>query len=230
MKLYVRFLVAFLASGGILSAAGHGVVRQADAGSEARASFQGADSAAARELTVKLLASRSVHARAKSAAEKALALAPLVEIARQRQEELLDLVDSDPAEVLRVALPAGTREGLPAEVRAHVEEAADEAGEIEVLHVDHVDAAADHYLHFLNTPKGRYSLHFAGAVPDIATGATVSVRGALHVTPFCASTARIRRLNFPPARNGGTRRSNDAAQSTRVSPSSKMHDPIACLM
>jgi hypothetical protein len=177
MKLCVRFLVVFLVSGGILSAAGHAVVRQVDAGGEARAPSRAAESAAARDLTVKLLATRSVHARAKSATDKALTLAPLVEIARQRQQELLDLVDLDPAEVLRVALPAGMRESLPAEVRPYIEDTADEEGEIEVLHVDHVDAADDHYLHFLNTPKGRYSLHFAGAVPDIATGAVVSVRG-----------------------------------------------------
>ncbi len=41
MKLCVRFLVVFLVSGGILSAAGHAVVRQADAGGEARATFPG---------------------------------------------------------------------------------------------------------------------------------------------------------------------------------------------
>lgn len=176
MKLVLRFFVACLASGGILSASGHAVVPRTDAAGEANAESRVADSAA-RGLTMKLLASQSAHARAKSATDKALTLAPLVEIARQRQEELLDLVDTDPAEVLRVALPAATRETLPAEVRAYVEEAADEAGEIEVLHVDHVDAADDHYLHFLNTPKGRYSLRFASAMPDIATGAVVSVRG-----------------------------------------------------
>ncbi|MBP8006921.1 MAG: hypothetical protein KA019_00435, partial [Burkholderiales bacterium] len=135
MNLCVRFLFVFLVSGGILSAAGHDVARQADAGSEAQAPSRATDSAAARDLTVKLLASRSVHARAKSAADKALALAPLVEIARQRQEQMLDLVDVDPAEVLRVALPAGMRESLPAEVRPYVEDTADEEGEIEVLHV-----------------------------------------------------------------------------------------------
>ncbi len=176
MKLVLRFFVACLVSGGIVSASGHGVVPRADAAGEANAASRVAESAA-RDLTVKLLASRSAHARAKSATDKALTLAPLVEIARQRREELLDLVDADPAEVLRVALPADARESLPGEVRAYVEEAADEAGEIEVLHVDHVDAADDHYLHFLNTPKGRYSLHFASAMPDIVTGAVVSVRG-----------------------------------------------------
>lgn len=176
MKLVLRILVACLASGGMLSAAGHGVVRQTEFGAEPRASARAADPVA-RDLTTQLLALRSSHARAKSAGAKALALSPLVEVARQRHEELMDLVDTDPAEVLRVALPAGTRETLPPEVRTFVEESADEAGEIEVLHVDHVDAADDHYLHFLNTPKGRYSLHFAGAIPDLATGTVVSVRG-----------------------------------------------------
>ena len=47
VNLCVRFLVVFLVSGGILSAAGHGVARQADAGSEARARSHAAESAAA---------------------------------------------------------------------------------------------------------------------------------------------------------------------------------------
>ena len=63
MNFCVRFLFVFLVSGGILSAAGHDVARQADAGSEAQAPSRATNSAAARDLTVKLLASRSVHAR-----------------------------------------------------------------------------------------------------------------------------------------------------------------------
>lgn len=175
-RLVLRIVLACVASGGILSASGHGVVHQADDRSEARtrAATQGT---AARDLTVEMLSLRAAHAGAKSAVGKAQALAPLVAVARQRQGELLDLVDDDPAEVLRVALPASTRGALPAEIRGFIEEAADETGEIEVLHVDHVDGADDHYLHYLNTRGGRYSLHFAGAVPDLSTGSVVSVRG-----------------------------------------------------
>lgn len=186
MKIALRFVLACLASGGILSAQAHGVVHQADARAEAR-SQPTAQAGAARDLTVELLALRTAHARAKSAVDKARALAPLAAVARQRQQELLDLVDADPAEVLRVALPAGARDSLPAEARDYVEEAADETGEIEVLHVDHVDGADDHYLHYLNTPKGRYSLHFAGAVPDLSTGSIVSVRGVRVASAIVAA-------------------------------------------
>jgi hypothetical protein len=45
-----------------------------------------------------------------------------------------------------------------------------------VLHVDHV-APGNFYLHLLNTPRGKFSLHFAGKAPNLWTGERVRVRG-----------------------------------------------------
>ena len=178
MKLVATLVAATLTCWGVVPAYGHEAVRNADARSDAlQAVAPVQTSAAARDFTMRLLAGQAGQARLKSAIDQSRALQALVDLAKQRLDVLDDLIDSDPAEVLRVALPASIRASLRAEVQAYVEQEAEETGEIEVLHVDHVDATQDRYVHFLNTPKGRYSLHFVGSAPDIASGASARVRG-----------------------------------------------------
>jgi len=130
----------------------------------------------AQDLTLSLLEARARHGAA-TPADRGQRLAELLAVAKQRHDELATLIDADPAEVLRVALPADLRADLPAQAIPFLEQAADETGDIEVFHVDHVNPADDFYLHFLNTTKGRFSLHFAGRTPDLVTGTKVRVRG-----------------------------------------------------
>lgn len=176
MKRVLRLSAALIASLGFAMAHAHGPALNADAGVAARAPVARSDSLA-RELTTRLDAMRASHARLKLATDKAAALPRLVDLARQRHDALAELVEADPAEVLRVALPPAIRASLPAEAQAYVEESAEESGEVEVLHVDHVDTSEDYYLYFLDTPRGRFSLHFAGDAPDLSTGAQARVRG-----------------------------------------------------
>jgi hypothetical protein len=99
-------------------------------------------------------------------------------IARDRHDQLAALMESNPAELLRVALPAALRAGLPPEVAALVEQDAAEEGELEVLHVDYPDASLDHYEYALRTAKERLALRFGADAPtDLATGARVRARG-----------------------------------------------------
>jgi hypothetical protein len=119
----------------------------------------------ARAATISLVDANGRLNKAASSADRGRRLAELVEVAKQRRGDLAELVDSDPAEFLRVALPADKRAKLPAEVASLVEDDADETGDLEVLHVDHVIPGNDFYLHFLNTPRGKFSLHFAGRPP-----------------------------------------------------------------
>jgi hypothetical protein len=175
-----RLAAIALAAGGIAGASAHGLVAHADRTEATRplatAPAPSADPAA-REMTLQLLAMRDRQGQLKSSVDKAALTASMRELAEARADMLRDLVETDPAEVLRVALPAGARERLPADARPFVEEAVDATGEIEAFHVDHADGSLDHYLHFLVTPAGRYSLHYAGSTPDITTGAIARVRG-----------------------------------------------------
>ena len=130
----------------------------------------------ARAATLSLIDAQG-HLNAAAPADRARRLVELIAVAKQRRDDMVTLADSNPAEFLRVALPADARAKLPVEATPFVEDAADETGDLEVLHVDHVDPANDFYLHFLNTPKGKFALHFAGKPPTLASGARVRVRG-----------------------------------------------------
>jgi hypothetical protein len=95
--------------------------------------------------------------------------------ATARRQRLLALMESDPAEVLRVAVPAAVRAGLPAAIQPDVEEEVTLDGELQVLHEDY--AKSSRYRHFLQTATERLSLHFAKEAPNLLTGTRVRVRG-----------------------------------------------------
>ena len=173
----IRYAVFVIAVAWALGAHAHGTVAPSRA--EARADERpvaARESALARTLTLELLRQADAHGRA-GPGQKAASSQALVAAARERQAHLLALAADDPAEVLRVAVPAAVRGRLPGEVRELVEEAVEAEGELEVIHVDHVDSADDFYVHTLATAKGRYTLHFADVTPDAATGAHAKVRG-----------------------------------------------------
>jgi len=102
-------------------------------------------------------------------------LQTLVNAAATRQQRLLGLMESDPASVLRVAIPRGVRAGLPAGVQSYVEEEVGLEGEMEAFYEDY--ARGSRYVLFLRTSTERLSLHFAGAAPKLLTGTRVRVRG-----------------------------------------------------
>jgi len=95
--------------------------------------------------------------------------------ATARRQRLLGLMESDPATVLRVAIPAGVRAGLPAAVQPDVEEEVALDGELQIFHEDY--AKSSRYLHFLQTATERLALHFAKEAPTLLTGTRVRVRG-----------------------------------------------------
>ena len=132
--------------------------------------------AEARGLTMSLLDVSAQFASLPPAARQRL-IVRIVALAMRRHDLLEAFIASDPEEILRIALPPGLRASLPPEALPFVEEYVDEDGEIEVLHVDHVDAADDYYIRTLKTAAGPVALHFAGDAPDIETGKHVRVRG-----------------------------------------------------
>ena len=132
---------------------------------------------AARDLTLRLIHAHGRHAGA-APGDKASLLAEVVSIAQARHDELVALAESDPAEFLRVELPAAKRAEFPPQAQAFLEQTSDESGDLEVLHVDNVAPGTDAYLYFLNTAKGRLSLHFADNAPTLQTGAKVRVHGS----------------------------------------------------
>jgi hypothetical protein len=126
------------------------------------------------DLTNTLLALNGQYQQA-APADRALIAGLLLSTAASRYQLLALLVETDPAEVLRVALPAALRAALPSAVKAYVEEEVDVEGVLEIVHED--GRTASRYLYVLKTAVERLSLHFSGEPPDLLTGARVRVRG-----------------------------------------------------
>jgi hypothetical protein len=100
----------------------------------------------------------------------------LVTAAVTREQHLMTLMESDPGEVLRLALPGKIRAQLPARVQQHVEQESAVEGTLEVLHED--NASGGRFLYHLDTDHGRLSLRFAGEAPDhLMTGSHVRIHG-----------------------------------------------------
>ena len=114
------------------------------------------------------------YQRADPAAQTEM-LGRLLSESASRRKVLAALMETDPAEVLRQAVPGAVRKDLPRALQTDIEEDAELEGVVEVLH-EHGDRG-NRYRHTLESPSGRFSLHFAGRLPDWLTGDRVRVRG-----------------------------------------------------
>ena len=100
----------------------------------------------------------------------------LLVAAQERFAVLSALMDDDPKAVFDSALPADFRAKLPSSLSAYVEQDAEVAGTLAILHEDTFDGGRYHFI--LYTASEQYSLHFAeGAPPHLLTGAKIRVKG-----------------------------------------------------
>ncbi len=129
---------------------------------------------AAEALTQQLLLLGAEYRSAERAAKPAI-LDWLVAAAAERQRILAALIEDDPAQVLRVALPPGLRASLPAAAHPYLEESLSVEGELEVVYEDSEHAARLRY--FLKARGTRFSLHFVSDPPALASGARIRVEG-----------------------------------------------------
>jgi hypothetical protein len=129
----------------------------------------------AAELTQALIAQSTRYQQA-SRSEQAYLLNELIETAASRQELLLSIIKENPAEVIRLAVPASTRAALPSAVQAYIEQEVDIEGMLEVMYEDYDNHSR--LLSYLEIAGERLSLHFADHGPEhLLTGARVRVKG-----------------------------------------------------
>lgn len=132
---------------------------------------------AARDQTISLIDAYQAWANA-GPGQRGQALSLLLAIARARHDSLAAIIDDDPGEVLRVALPPTMRAGMPPETAGLIEQDDEEDGDLEVLHFDFTDPAANRYDYVLKTPSGRIALNFAADPPtELPTGTHVHAKG-----------------------------------------------------
>lgn len=133
---------------------------------------------AASARTTELL---DLHKRLQKAAtgERAQLREQLLGKAEQRRQLLLELAQSHPEQVLRVAIPEDKQQGMPAEVLAKLEQRLELDGELEVIYEDYQNG--EHRLrHFLKTAFGeRFELRLAKARREWRSGLSVRAQGVL---------------------------------------------------
>jgi hypothetical protein len=126
-------------------------------------------------LTQALIA-HSIRYQQASRSEQAYLLNELLETAAFRQKFLLSIIENNPAEVIRLAVPAGTRAALPPAVQAYIEQEVGIEGTLEVINEDYEQYSR--LLYYLQTAGERLSLHFADhRLEHLLTGAKVWVKG-----------------------------------------------------
>lgn len=147
-----------------------------DLNAGASASAQHRQNAA--DQTQALMALQKRWAKAQGT-EKSRALEVLVSKAEERHQLLEELIKTDPAELLRVAIPEEKQSGMPAEVQEKLEQRLELSGQLEVFYEDYEDGS--HRLrHVLKTDFGeRFEMHFAGKAPELSNGAAATVYGVL---------------------------------------------------
>ncbi|MCO4757588.1 MAG: hypothetical protein KC477_06175, partial [Oceanospirillaceae bacterium] len=133
----------------------------------------------ATNTTSDFISAHKQWAQAQGAANKAQALNNLVAKAEARREMLAELIKTNPAEALRVAIPEDKQVGLPQKALDLLEQRVEVEGKLEVLYEDYDDGS--HKLRrFLNTEfNERFELHFAGKNKHLENGANVSINGLL---------------------------------------------------
>ena len=130
----------------------------------------------AEELTRELLDTRNAQARLPRTGQ-ARAQADVAAIARERHDLLRLLLESDPDDVLRLALPTGIRSAFPVAARRWLEREVAAEGELEVIHVDMPGKGVDYYTYMLRGPDGARRLHFAARPTRLQTGSRIRVKG-----------------------------------------------------
>jgi hypothetical protein len=131
--------------------------------------------AGAAAFTQDLLTKMNRYQKA-SPAERSSLINDLIETAAQRREQMLSLMEENPGEALRLALPSSTRAAFPSAIQAYIEQEVDIKGTLEVIDEDYDDHSRQVF--YLKTAGGQLSLHFAGKRPDhLLTGSMILVKG-----------------------------------------------------
>ncbi|UTW12190.1 Ig-like domain-containing protein [Marinobacterium rhizophilum] len=113
-------------------------------------------------------------------AEKSRALQQMIAKAEERRTFLLGLLESSPAEALRVAIPQEKQVGMPAEVQAMLEQKLELEGEYEAIYEEDFEAGTARLHQFVKTPFGeRFELHSNGKNAAALTGQQVQLQGLL---------------------------------------------------
>ena len=143
---------------------------------------QSAQGKTAESATVALLQMQSQYLQT-PAAQKPQLVAQFAAMAARRQQLLSSLMQTNPADVLRIAIPNNLRNAMPKAVQGHLEQSVTAQGVLEVLYEMQGTPSKTTgavMRHYLQTSNGRIALRFAADPPHhLLTGSVVRVHGVL---------------------------------------------------
>ena len=144
--------------------------------------------AQATAATTDFISAHKAWAQARGASNKAQALNNLISKAEARRDMLAELMKTNPAEALRIAIPEDKQVGMPAEVLAMLEQTVEIEGEYEARFEDYSDGSYK-LRQFVKTSFGeRFELHMNGKRPELGTGARIRAQGLLLANDEQATT------------------------------------------
>lgn len=143
-------------------------------------SVSAAKRASAQYATLELINEHRLWVQSRGNGKK-LGVAKLIEKAEARQQLLSELAETDPAALLRIAIPDEVAQSMPAEVKELIEQHIDLDGELEVSYQDDfANPENSRLIHELKTNNGkRVKLHIAGDKGKLFTGNRVNAKGVV---------------------------------------------------
>lgn len=127
------------------------------------------------DLTIKI-ASLSARRGEENLPEDFQSAADFTQSVMKRYEQMSRLIERDAAEFLRVSLPEEVLMKIPGRYDAYLEKREQLEGDLEII--SECGQMEGRTLYYINTEKGRFSLHFAGQPEEeLLTGARVSIKG-----------------------------------------------------
>jgi len=111
--------------------------------------------------------------------DKAHQLTQLVELAEARYTTLSALMETDPAQLFRVALPEARRSGMPDEVQDLLLQKLELEGELEIVIEDFEDGSHRQHNALVTDFGERFRIHFSKLPENLLTGERVRILGLL---------------------------------------------------
>lgn len=138
----------------------------------------------AEQLTRSLIALNK-HLQQSDPTVRSRLLDDLFALVTERQQLLAAIVEDNPGEVLRLAVPLNVRNRLPVAVQGYLEEEVEVEGKLEAIVEE--GEGWERLNYYLKNSKGRYALHFAGDSSELNPGAHLRIRGVRLPSDFTSS-------------------------------------------
>ncbi|KKQ94750.1 MAG: Peptidase M11 gametolysin [candidate division CPR2 bacterium GW2011_GWC1_39_9] len=150
------------------------------------------------KMTMEMLKANSeeINAKIEKRDEK---INNLRKITEDRKKLFKELVDTDPDQALKSAIPDKLKSKFPKEIQNSLETNATVEGKYEIYHADAKDPKQSRYMRYLISNDGKqYKINFAGNMPNIATGQKIKIKGKKIDNVVVADNSDNKGVEFLP--------------------------------